>query len=59
MIHVVLVFAGLLVVQTADKPQLPADLKTYEGLKLKAGAIPEAEVKLCSGARLTAWAPSG
>ena len=46
MIHVVLVCAGLLAGQTVDSQSKPTDLKTYEGLKLKAGRDPGAEVKL-------------
>ena len=46
MFHVALVCAGLLVGQTADSPRLPADLKTYEALKVKAGRDPGAQVKL-------------
>ena len=46
MIPVVLVCAGLVVGQTADKAQLPSELKTYEALKAKAGRKPEAQVKL-------------
>jgi tetratricopeptide (TPR) repeat protein len=45
-VHVVLVCAGLLAGQTADKAQLPAESKTYEALKAKAGRNPAAQVKL-------------
>ena len=46
MIHVALVYAGLLAGQTADSPRSTADLKTYEALKVKAGREPKAQVKL-------------
>jgi hypothetical protein len=45
-IHIALACAGLLVGQMAGSHESPADLKSYESLKAKAGNNPTAQVKL-------------
>ena len=44
--HVALVYAGLLGVLPGDSSPSPQDIKTYEALKLKAGADAAAQIKL-------------
>ena len=46
MVHVVLVYAGLLAGLAGDAPPSSQDLQTYEALKRKAGDGPQAQVKL-------------
>ncbi len=46
MLQVALVFVGLLAAQPGDSSPTARDIKTYEALKLKAGADPQAQVKL-------------
>jgi hypothetical protein len=46
MVHVTVLFAGLLVALVGDAPDSSPDIKTYDALKAKAGKDSQAQVKL-------------